>query len=509
MTRPQRVITGIVIGGTVVIAGIGFAGSYAAVRDLAAAKGFGGFAHVFPLGIDAGIVVLLALDLLLTWLRMPFPLLRHTAWLLTGATIAFNAAAAWPDPLGVAMHGVIPLLFVVTVEAARHAVGRLAAITADRHIEPVRLIRWILSPVPTFKLWRRMKLWELRAYDTVIALERDRLVYQARLRAKYGRGWRRKAPAEELMPLRLARYGIPLDRGDAAPEPGAVQALESHLGDALALVAPSPGRYVPAPVPVNGTGVKATAAAVPVNEGDRETPRGDGVVNPESVKQPLHAPAAGPQTAVKHRTTRSSQGSVNSPSAVNRLPSAPPARTVNHTPPKGMSSVNAQVTHSVKAFTRIVKGASFTREGVNVNPPGWGVNHRVAMTVNRPSGRETQTVNTRTVNPVRTVSVKDRGDREAPRVNDAPGVKARPGSSRRSRRAHATARGKPGSVHATVASPGPQRERARAAAQWRLAKKAEPGLTQSSFARSIGRSPAWLTKALKEAAGTADAAPSD
>jgi hypothetical protein len=31
------------------------------------------------------------------------------------------------------MHGVIPVLFVVTVEAARHAVGRIADITADRH----------------------------------------------------------------------------------------------------------------------------------------------------------------------------------------------------------------------------------------------------------------------------------------------------------------------------------------------------------------------------------------
>jgi hypothetical protein len=59
---------------------------------------------VFSIGIDAGICVLLALDLLLTWIRIPFPLLRQTAWLLTAATIAFNGAAAWPDPLGVGMH---------------------------------------------------------------------------------------------------------------------------------------------------------------------------------------------------------------------------------------------------------------------------------------------------------------------------------------------------------------------------------------------------------------------
>ncbi|MGW7824658.1 DUF2637 domain-containing protein [Streptomyces puniciscabiei] len=196
--------------GALSIAGIGFAGSYEAVRKLAVKKGFGNFSYVFPVGIDAGICVLLALDLLLTWIRIPFPLLRQTAWLLTAATIAFNGAAAWPDLLGVGMHAVIPVLFVVTVEAARHAIGRIADITADKHMEGVRLTRWLLSPVPTFLLWRRMKLWELRSYDQVIELEQERLVYQASLRSRFGRAWRRKAPVESLMPLRLARYGVPL-----------------------------------------------------------------------------------------------------------------------------------------------------------------------------------------------------------------------------------------------------------------------------------------------------------
>jgi hypothetical protein len=210
LTRAHRLLIGVVVTGALIIAGIGFAGSYAAVRELALKKGFGNFSYVFPIGIDAGICVLLALDLLLTWIRIPFPLLRQTAWLLTAATIAFNGAAAWPDPLGVGMHAVIPVLFVVAVEAARHAIGRIADITADKHMEGVRLTRWLLSPIPTFLLWRRMKLWELRSYDQVIKLEQERLVYQASLRSRFGRAWRRKAPVESLMPLRLARYGVPL-----------------------------------------------------------------------------------------------------------------------------------------------------------------------------------------------------------------------------------------------------------------------------------------------------------
>ncbi|MEU8506216.1 DUF2637 domain-containing protein [Streptomyces brevispora] len=232
LTRTHRILIGLVVAGAVLIAAIGFAGSYAAVRELALQKGFGNFSLVFPIGIDAGICVLLALDLLLTWMRIPFPLLRQTAWMLTAATIAFNGAAAWPDPLGVGMHAVIPVLFVVSVEAARHAVGRIADITADKHMEGVRLTRWLLSPVPTFRLWRRMKLWELRSYEQVIKLEQDRLIYQARLQARFGRNWRRKAPVESLMPLRLAKYGVPL--AETGPAGLAAAGIEP------ALLPPSP-----------------------------------------------------------------------------------------------------------------------------------------------------------------------------------------------------------------------------------------------------------------------------
>ncbi len=248
LTRTHRILIGVVVTGAVIIAAIGFAGSYAAVRELAVQKGFGSFSSLFPIGIDAGICVLLALDLLLTWIRIPFPLLRQTAWLLTVATIAFNGAAAWPDPLGVGMHAVIPVLFVVSVEAARHAIGRIADITADKHMEGVRLTRWLLSPLPTFLLWRRMKLWELRSYEQVIKLEQERLVYQARLRSRFGRAWRRKAPVESLMPLRLARYGVPL--AETAPAGLAAAGIEPQpLPSQPSVPEPQPRAAEPTPEP--------------------------------------------------------------------------------------------------------------------------------------------------------------------------------------------------------------------------------------------------------------------
>ncbi|MFF8786915.1 DUF2637 domain-containing protein [Streptomyces sp. NPDC015125] len=209
LSRAQRVLVAVVVLGATVIAAIGFAGSYTAVRELAARKGFGSFSVYFPLGVDAGIAVLLSLDLLLTHLRIPLPMLRQVAWLLTLATISFNAAAA-SDAIGVAMHATIPVLFVVAVEAARHAIGRLAAITEDQHMDGIRVSRWVLAPLPTFLLWRKMRLWELRRYSDAISDEQDRLVHQARLRAKYGWQWRRRAPLDALLPLRLARLGVPL-----------------------------------------------------------------------------------------------------------------------------------------------------------------------------------------------------------------------------------------------------------------------------------------------------------
>ncbi|MFG2210526.1 DUF2637 domain-containing protein [Streptomyces sp. NPDC048638] len=524
MNKAQRVIVGIVVGGTVVIAGIGFAGSYTAVRDLAVRKGFGTFAHVFPLGVDAGIIVLLALDLLLTWLRIPFPMLRHTAWLLTGATIAFNAASAWPDPLGVGMHSVIPVLFVVAVEAARHAIGRIADITADRHIEGVRLMRWLLSPLPTFLLWRRMKLWELRSYDHVIDLEQQRLVYQARLRIRFGRWWRRKAPVESLLPLKLARYGVPLDEGRAlvspgSPQPGAAGALDAHVAEALAVTTPTgsirarAGQVVNvAPRSVNADaepGVNAASGSGPtslsptVNAGPE---RESGTVNP-AVDAPMNAPV--------HAIHATGTATVNPPASDDSRSCAngpqPPvdSRWTAFTAPVNADSlnrvncVNPLLTGTVNAFAPIVKPREFTRERGSVNRGDWRVNRPVKLTVNGSADRESAGVNdpSGTVNPDPNETVNDdAGDREEDNVNGRT-------VNSRSPRVHAAKPPAPTSVHAPVGAPSrEQAERAKAAAAWHKAKKNNKALTQKEFAESLSRSPAWLTKALQEARRAGDAA---
>ncbi|MFF1422283.1 DUF2637 domain-containing protein [Streptomyces sp. NPDC058280] len=234
-----RFLTAAIIIGAAIVGAIGFAGPYDSLKELAENKGFGKFSYFLPVGVDAGIIVLLGLDLWLTRMQIPMPLMRQTAWILTVATIYFNTNAGvpdptvsnpypslWDDPVAVGMHSVLPLLFVATVEAARHAVRRLAHLAEDNSMDKVRASRWFLDPLRTFGLWRRMRLWEITSYAKALLRERERLVYLYRLRARYGS--KRKAPVQVSLPLRLADYGEPL------PAPPLTEREESEQAEAEA-----------------------------------------------------------------------------------------------------------------------------------------------------------------------------------------------------------------------------------------------------------------------------------
>ncbi|MFI2214956.1 DUF2637 domain-containing protein [Streptomyces sp. NPDC020141] len=217
--RALAVIAGI---GGLVLAGIGFTGSYTTLKNLAMSKGFGDFSYAFPIGIDAGILVLLALDLYMMRKRMPLPILRWTAHALTAATVAFNAAAppgpVMDDPLAASMHGVIPVLFIVAVEAARHYIGRMADLLAgETPLGSVPLARWLLAPLSTAGLARRMRLYHL-PYTEAVSQNQQIRIYREGLRQKYGtKEWRSKATANELLPFKLAPFGFSVERSLGVP----------------------------------------------------------------------------------------------------------------------------------------------------------------------------------------------------------------------------------------------------------------------------------------------------
>lgn len=237
----------IVLGG-IAVGGLGFYASFDAVSAKAAQWGFDE-PWVLPTAMDSAIPVFTGAYLLLIRMDMPLAWARLVPWALSLTTCALNVAAGnslWSK----VAHGAMSLLWVAVSEIAAHVYAvRIGAVTGRRRrLDKIRWSRWLLSPVPTFRLWRRMKLWELASYDTVLTLEQERLIYEAKLRGKFGRNWRRKAPVEAVLPLRLARNGIPLS--ETAEEGLAAAGIEPTRVFALSAATGVQTQVLPAPTPV-------------------------------------------------------------------------------------------------------------------------------------------------------------------------------------------------------------------------------------------------------------------
>jgi hypothetical protein len=140
--------------------------------------------------------------LLLIRTDMPLGWVRFVPWTLTGITCWLNIAAGNSLSAKVA-HGTMPLLWVVLSEVAAHVyASRIGAVTG-RRMEKIRRSRWILAPVSTFALWRRMTLWEITSYTEALGRERERQLARAELRELHGRRWRSQTPRRERVLLKL------------------------------------------------------------------------------------------------------------------------------------------------------------------------------------------------------------------------------------------------------------------------------------------------------------------
>ncbi|KFG02490.1 hypothetical protein IQ62_01740, partial [Streptomyces scabiei] len=111
----------------------------------------------------------------------------------------------------------------------RHAIGRMADITADRFMEGPPASRWFLNPIATFILWRRQRLWAIRKWDTILELEQERRIYIAKLRKEHGRwAWRRKATADQALVLSLAKDGMSVTEAIELPAREEAKRLEEE-----------------------------------------------------------------------------------------------------------------------------------------------------------------------------------------------------------------------------------------------------------------------------------------
>ncbi|MFJ4988724.1 DUF2637 domain-containing protein [Streptomyces sp. NPDC088732] len=285
LTKWERFGAALTALGGAAVGGLGFYASFDAVSAKAAQWGFDE-PWVLPTAIDSAIPVFTLAYLFLIRMDMTLAWVRFVAWGLSLITCALNVASGESLWAKVA-HGSMSLLWVGVSEIAAHiyAVRIGAATGRRRRLDKVRMARWLLAPGSTFAMWRRMKLWELASYDDVLQLEQERLVYEAQLRGKFGRAWRRKAPVASVLPLRLARNGIPL--ADTAAAGLAAAGIE------LPGMSPLPA---PAPVPVT-VAIPAQPKPLAAVPAAQPQPRAVTATLPAPAPAPAAAPAPAPVPA--------------------------------------------------------------------------------------------------------------------------------------------------------------------------------------------------------------------
>ncbi|MFG2623288.1 DUF2637 domain-containing protein [Streptomyces sp. NPDC048507] len=229
--RVSKVLAVAALVGMIPVAVIGFAASYTTVADKAAAAGFAGWlAPWIPIGLDGAIIGFLALDLYMTRRRTPWPLLRFAAHGMTAATVIINAAAGaavatategaaaavLPGPVRVFWHGLMPVLFVVGVEAARRLIVHATQLEDGTAIDRIPLHRWALSPWKTPRLYREMRLANIRSYPEMVQRKRELEGYRVWLKQELD-GDLARATDEQMLPMTMAGQGFTVEEALALP----------------------------------------------------------------------------------------------------------------------------------------------------------------------------------------------------------------------------------------------------------------------------------------------------
>lgn len=210
LTSGQQYALVMAVAGMLAVGAYGLVISYWTVRELAERLHMP-LPHIFPVGIEGGMIAVLAIDIVLTWIGRPIGWLRQVARVLSGTAIGINAYAGLEYGLAaVIMHALAPAILIVGVEALRHHL--LAVLQVPQEREPIPRGRWVLAPLSTIAMWRRMVLWQQPRYSEALDTHLDRHEAIVELRRAFGRRWQNHVPAGLAYRLRV---GVRLDESVA------------------------------------------------------------------------------------------------------------------------------------------------------------------------------------------------------------------------------------------------------------------------------------------------------
>ncbi|MFJ6941168.1 DUF2637 domain-containing protein [Streptomyces sp. NPDC101132] len=318
--RVSKVLAVAALVGMIPVAIIGFAASYTTVADKAAAAGFAGWlAPWIPIGLDGAIIGFLALDLYMTRRRTPWPLLRFAAHGMTAATVLINAAAGaavapagvaaevLPTPVRVFWHGLMPVLFVVGVEAARRLIVHAVQLEDGTAIDRIPLHRWALSPWRTPRLYREMRLANIRSYPQMVERKRALEGYKVWLKQELG-GDLSKATDEQLLPMTMASQGYSVEEALALPAKWKAEAEERARAEAERERAEAERRRKQAKA--DRLRELADDADIEVATYEQAARKGTAAAEAEAARAAAEAEAAAAKVAAEHRRTAAERQSL-------------------------------------------------------------------------------------------------------------------------------------------------------------------------------------------------------
>jgi hypothetical protein len=208
------------------------------------------WAWLVPIVVDLTVFVFSGVDLVLARLDMGHPLARWTVYGATGGTVWLNYSAGG-SAAGRVAHVLMPSIWVVFIELMRHVVRRQVNLSTASHREAIPTARWMLSPWPTLKLWRRMVLWRVNSYPRALEQEKMRLGAVATAREMHGRLWRYKISPLIRLQINLGEVGAFDLRPAPEPAPVSVPA-QLPIVPVAAPVAYAPGVHPSESVPGAG-----------------------------------------------------------------------------------------------------------------------------------------------------------------------------------------------------------------------------------------------------------------